>query len=126
MAVQANLLPSHSVKTLGAMKAERTVKRITFNPTEANPGGTLYVSVPKLNEDEVVVPGTLSLLFNIDLTGGHANNYLVQNVSRALIDRFTVKFAGMPVQDTHGYDIYKIFKDLSLLKDEQKDEQNQS
>ena len=37
MAVQANLLPSHSVKTLGAMKAERTVKRITFNPTEANP-----------------------------------------------------------------------------------------
>ena len=32
MAVQANLLPSHSVKALGAMKAVRTVKRITFNP----------------------------------------------------------------------------------------------
>ena len=42
MAVQANLLPSHSVKTLGAMKAERTVKRITFNPTEANPGNTEF------------------------------------------------------------------------------------
>ena len=118
MAVQANLLPSHFVKTLGAMKAERTVKRITFNPTEANPGGTLYVSVPKLNEDEVIVPGTLSLLFNIDLTGGHANNYLVQNVSRALIDKFTVKFAGNTVQDTNGYDIYAIFKDLFLSKDE--------
>ena len=84
MAVQANLLPSHSVKTLGAMEAERTVKRFTFNPTEANPGNNLYVSVRKLNEDEVIVPGSLSLLFNIDLTGGHANNYLVQNVSRAL------------------------------------------
>ena len=71
MAVQANLLPSPSVKTLGAMKAERTVKRITFNPTN------LYVSVPKLNEEEVIVPGSLALLFNIDLTGGHANNYLV-------------------------------------------------
>ena len=121
MAVQANLLPSHSVKTLGAMKAKRTVKRITFNPTEANPGGTLYVSVPKLNEDEAIVPGTLSLLFNIDLTGGHANDYLVQNVSRALIDRFTVKFAGTPVQDTHGYDIYKIFEDLFLSKDEREE-----
>ena len=102
MAVQANPLPSHSVKTLGAMKAERTVKRITFNPTEANPSNNLYISVPKLNEEEVIVPGTLALLFNIDLTGGHANNYLVQNVSRALIDRFIVKYAGTTVQETNG------------------------
>ena len=121
MAVQANLLPSHSVKTLGAMKAERTVKRITFNPTEANPGNTLYVSVPKLNEEEVIVPGTLSLLFNLDLTGGHANNYLVQNVSRALVDRFVVKYAGTTVQDTNGYDIYAIFKDLFLSTDEREE-----
>ena len=93
MAVQANLLPSHSVKTLGAMKAERTVKRITFNPTKANPCDSLYVSVPKLDEEVVIVPGTLALLFNIDLTGGHANNYLVQIVSRALNDRLVVKYA---------------------------------
>ena len=116
MAVQANLLPSHSVKTLGAMKAERTVKRITFNPTEANP-----VSVPKLNKDEVIVPGSFALLFNIDITGGHANNYLVQNVSRALIDRFTVRFAGTVVLDTNGYDIYKIFEDLFLSTDEREE-----
>ena len=121
MAVQANLLPSHSVKTLGAMKAERTVKRITFNPTEANSGNNLYVSVPKLNKDEVIVPGTLALLFNIDLTGGHANNYVVQNVSRALFDRFVVKYAGTTVQDTNGYDIYKIFKDFFLSTDEREE-----
>ena len=120
MAVQANLLPNHSVKTLGAMKAERTVKRITFNPTEADPGNTLYVSVPKLHADEVIVPGTLCLLFDLDLkiTGGHANNYLVQNVSRALIDYFVVKYAGTTIQDTNGYDIYEIFKDLFLSVDE--------
>ena len=79
MAVPPSLLPSHSEKTLGAMKAERTVKRITFNPSEANPGETLYVSVPKLAENEVIVAGSLALLFNINLkvTGAHANNYLV-------------------------------------------------
>ena len=121
MAVQANLLPSHSVKTLGAMKAERIVKRITFNPTEANPGDRLSVSVPKLNQDEVIVPGSLALLFNIDITDGHADNYLVQNVSRALIDRFTVKFAGTVVQDTNGYDICKIFEDLFLSSDEREE-----
>ena len=118
MAVNANLLPTHSEKTLGAMKAERTVKRITFTPTKANTGNRLYVSVPKLNKDEVIVPGTLALLFNIDLTGGHVNNYLVQNVSRALVDRLVVKFAGATVQDTNGYSIYKIFEDLFLSADE--------
>ena len=41
--VPPSLLPSHSEKVLGAMKAERTVKHITFNPTETNPGETLYV-----------------------------------------------------------------------------------
>ena len=33
-------------KDAGCHKAERTVKRITFNPSEANPGKTLYVHVP--------------------------------------------------------------------------------
>ena len=85
MAVPPGLLPLHSEKVLGAMKAERTVKRITFNPTEANPGETLYVSVPKLAANEVIVAGSLALVFNINLkvTKAHANNYLVQNVSQS-------------------------------------------
>ena len=114
MAVPPNLLPSHMEKTLGAMKAERTVKRITFNPSSANPGETLCVSVPKLNKNEVIISGSLALRFNINLSGGHANNYLVQNVSRALVTRLKVTFAGEIVQDTVGYDIYKIFEDLFL------------
>ena len=77
--------------------------------------------MPKLNEDEVIVPGSLAVLFNLDLTGGHANNYLVHNVSRALIDRFVVKYAGTTVQDTNGYDIYKIFEDLFLSTDEREE-----
>ena len=101
-------------KKYGVLKAIRAVKRITFNPSEANPGETLNVNVPKLNENEVLVPNTLALVFDIDLTGGHANNFLVQNVSRALVDKLVVKFAGTTLQDTVGYDIYKIFQDLFL------------
>ena len=78
----------------------------------------MYVSVPKLSEHEVIVSGSLALVFNISLSGGHANNYLVQNVSRALVDKLHVKFAATSVQDTDGYDIYKIFEDLFLSADE--------
>ena len=88
--VQENLRPTRSEKTLGALKAERAVKRITFDRTEANPTETLYVSVPKLNENEVIVSGSLALRFNIDLSGGHANNFLVDNVGRALVDKLVL------------------------------------
>ena len=119
MAVQETLHPGHAEKTLDAMKAERTVKRITFECSEANPGETLYVLVPKLIENEVLVPGSLTLTFNIDLAGGHANNFLVQNVSRALVDKMAVKFAGTTLQDTVGYDIFKIWEDLFLAQEDQ-------
>ena len=118
MAVQANLLPTHFEKTLGAMKAQRTVKCITFDRSTANPGETLYVSVPKLNEHEVIVLGSLALLFDISLSGGKRSNHLVQNVPRALVKKPIVKFSDTTLQDTVGYDIYKIFEDLFLSVDE--------
>jgi len=89
MSVPENLRPTYNKKTFNAMKANRAVKRITFNPSNANPGETLYVTVPKLNENEVLVPGSISLLFDIDLSGGHANNFLVNNVTRALVDKIS-------------------------------------
>ena len=116
--VQENLRPTRSEKTLGALKAERAVKRITFERTEANPQETLYVSVPKLNENEVIVPSSLALRFNIDLSGGHVNNFLVDNVGRALVEKLVVKYSGTTLQDTVGYDIYKIFEDFFLSQEE--------
>ena len=96
------------------MKATYAVKRITFNPSEANPGERLEVRVPKLNKNEVLVPGSLALRFDIDLSGGHANNYLVQNASRALVSQQVVKFGGTTLDDIVDYDIFKIFTELFL------------
>ena len=70
--------------------------------------------MPKLSKNEVLVPNSLALIFDIDLSGGHVNNFLVQNVSRALVDKLVVKFAGTVLEETVGYDIYKTFSDLFL------------
>ena len=112
--VSHDLSPRRRTKTVRAMKAPYSVKRITFDPSEANPGARLEVRVPKLNKNEVLVPGSLALRFDIDLSGGHANNYLVQNVSRALVSQQVVKFGGTTLDDIVDYDIYKIFTDLFL------------
>ena len=52
-----------------------------------------------------LVPGSLALRFEIDLSGGHANNFLVQNVSRALVSQMKVKFGGNILDVTADYDI---------------------
>ena len=109
-----DLLPTKKEKILRAMKAPRSVKRITFTPSEAGPGKTLNVRVPKLNNNEVIVPGSLALRFDIDLSGGHANNFLVQNVSRALVSKMVVKFESTILEQTDNYSTYKIFSDLFL------------
>ena len=109
--VSHDLSPRRSTKALRAMKAPYSVKRITFNPSEANPEERLEVRVPKLNKNEVLVPGSLA---DIDLSGGHAKNYLVQNVSRALVSQQVVKFGGTTLDDIVGFDVYKIFTDLFL------------
>ena len=109
-----DLLPTKKEMILRAMKAPRAVKRITFIPSEAGPGMMLNVRVPKLNDNEVIVPGSLALGFDIDLSGGHANNFLVQNVSRALVSKMVVKFEGTILEQTDYYSTYKIFSDLFL------------
>ena len=43
---------------------------------------------------------------------GHANNYIVNNVSRALVDRLIVKFAGETVH------LFKLYEDLFLTENE--------
>ena len=51
-----------------------------------------------------MVPESLAVVSN--LTSGQANNYFVNNVSRALVDSLTVKFAGEILQDTDFYDFF--------------------
>ena len=112
--VPDTLLPTRTRKTLQAMKAPR------FGVSEANPGEMLYVHVPKLNENEVLMPRSLALRLNIDLSGGHENNFLVQNVTQALVSKMEVKFGSTILQQKNGFDIFKIYKDL-FLSQEQRD-----
>ena len=113
------LRPSFEKKIPNSLKADRVKHRITFNPSKALPGETLYIAVPKLEDEVVLVPGSLALVFNLVMSG-HANSFLVNNVSRALVSRLVVKFTGKILQDTNAFDIYKLFEDLFLPKAQHK------
>ena len=109
--------PNRTPKQPFGLKAESTLHRTTFTPSSANPGETLYVNIPKLSGDNVIVPNTIRLAFDIEV-GGHANNTLVNNVGRNLVSNFKVLLGGETLQDTKRYDLFSTYHDLFLQKEE--------
>ena len=102
-------------KTSNNLKADRAIHRVTFNPKRAPSAEVLRVPVPQHNNRDVLVSGSFSLIFDSEVSG-HANSYIVNNVSRALVDRLTAKFAEKIAQDND--DLCKLHEDLSLTDDE--------
>ena len=107
--------PNRMPKQPFGLKAESTLQRITFTPSSANPGETLYVNIPKLSGNNVIVPGSVYLSFNLDVTG-HVNNTLVNNIGRNLVSNFKVMLGGEVLQDTKRYDLFMTYQDLFLSK----------
>ena len=113
--MSSDLDPKHLVKTPRVLKAERVRHRASFSLSKASPGETLYVAVPELDQGVVMVLGTMSLRFDL-VVSGEANNYMVDNVSRALVNQMTLKFAGEVLHDTNRFDLYQILADFLLSK----------
>ena len=112
--MQESIDPGHNEKKLLGLKADRSINRITFIKYEAFPGDFLIVTVPKLNKYELMKSGSLMLRFDVDLSGGDPGNFLVDNISRALVDNMKIKFGGQMVNEIENYDVYKIYEDLYL------------
>ena len=109
--------PNRMPKQPFGLKAETTLQRTTFTPSSANPGETLYVSIPKLTGNNVIVPNTTRLAFNL-VINGEANDTVVNNIGRNLISNFKVLLGGETLQDTKRYDLFSTYHDLFLPKDE--------
>lgn len=114
--LDANRLPK---KPFG-LNSKHKINRIILTPSSANPGETLYIEIPKLSENVVLVPGTIRLIFNLK-ESGHTNNRFVNNVGRALVRSMKVSYGGQVLQDTHRYDLIKLYEDQYLNKEEYDD-----
>ena len=119
-AVSEKLNPNRAPREPFGIKARSTLNRITLTLSEASPNETLYVEIPKLAENIVLVPGSVYLTFDLNVTG-HANNTLVNNVGRNLVKRQRVLFGGEVLQDTLDYDLFQTYHDFFLSKEARDD-----
>ena len=84
----------------------------TNNPSTIRPDELLTVRFPDLKENQVIIPGTTKLTFNITLVGTDANRTLVENLGRNIIRKLVVKLEGNEIIDDYDvlYSYYDCWK----------------
>ena len=115
------LNPELSLKTPKGIKGTRQKVIITHNPSEIDQAQELLVRFPNLGSDDVIIPGTTNLSFNIELTSNvDANRTLVSNIGRAIVKKLAVKFEGNEIMSVDDYDIFVCYQDLWKTKSEKR------
>ena len=83
----------------------------TNNPSTIGPGELLTVRFPDLKENQVIIPSTTKLTFNITLAGTDANRILVENLGRNIIRKLVVKLEGNEIINTDDNNILYLYYD---------------
>ena len=111
MEVGDKLNPQRSYRKGYALKGLHQHIIKTNNPSTIRPGELLTVRFPSLKENQVIIPGTTKLTFNITLVGTDANRTLVDNLGRNIIRKLIVKLESNEIISTDDYDILYSFYD---------------
>ena len=111
MEVGDKLNPQRSYRKGFALKGLRQHIIKTNNPSTIGPGELLTVRFLDLKENQVIIPGTTKLTFNITLAGTDVNRTLVGNLGRNIIRKLVVKLEGNEIISIEDYNILYSFYD---------------
>ena len=111
MEVGDKLNPQRSYRKGFALKGLHQHIIKTNNPSTVRPGELLTVRFPDLKENQVIIPSTTKLTFNITLAGTEVNRTLVENLGRNIIRKLVVKLEGNDIISNDDYDILYSFYD---------------
>ena len=118
MEVGDKLNPQRSYRKGFALKGLHQHIIKTNNPSTIGPGELLTIRFPNLKENQVIVPGTTKLTFNITLAGKDVNRTLVKNLGRNIIRKLVVKREGNEIISTDDHDVLFLYVDSWKCKTE--------
>ena len=75
------------------------------NPSTIGPDELLTVHFPNLKENQLIIPSTTKLTFNISPTCTDVNRTLVENLGRNIIRKLVVKLEGNEIISIDDYDV---------------------
>ena len=118
MEVGDKLSPQRSYRKGFALKSLHQHIIKTNNPSTIGPDELLTVRFPDLKENQVIIPSTTKLTFNISLAGTDVNRTLVGNLGRNFIRKLVVKLEGNEIISIDDYDIFYAYYDCWKCKTE--------
>ena len=80
------LKPEHSLQTPHGIKGTRQKVIVIHNPSEIDQNQLLLVRFPNLGSDDVIVPGTANLSFNIELSATADTNKFIIPLDFQMLD----------------------------------------
>ena len=118
MEVGDKLNPQRSYRKGFALKGlcQHVIK--TNNPSTIGPDELLTVGFPDLKENQVIIPSTTKLTFNISLVGADVNRTLVGNLGWNIIRKLVVKLEGNEIISIDDYNILYSYYDCWKCKTE--------
>ena len=111
MEVGGKLNPQRSYRKGFALKGlcQHIIK--TNNPSTIGPDELLTIRFPDLKENQLIIPSTTKLTFNISLSGTDVNRTLVGNLGRNIIRKLVVKLEGNEIISIDDYDVLYSYYD---------------
>ena len=121
MEYRKRLNPEHSLRTPKGIKGTRQKVIVAHNPSEIDQNQLLLVRFQNLGSDDVIIPGTANLSFNVELTSTtDPNRTLVSNMGRAIVKKLAVKFEDNEILSIDNYDVFACYRDLWKIKSEKR------
>ena len=87
-------------------------------PNMAYPGQQIDIEVPHGSKDYVIVPDTVTITFNLDITWTDKARSVVNNVGRALVKKKELILGSNSIETINNWDIYDTYKELYLSEKE--------
>ena len=106
------LNPYRKIREPRGVRGIRQSVVITNNPSTIDQNQQLLVRFPNLSSNDVIVPGTVRLSFEIELTSKDVNATIFPNIGRAIIKKTTIRISGNEVMSIDDSDIYHCYIDL--------------
>ena len=104
-----------------AFKSKREHIAKVNMPNIAYPNQHIDIEIPHDSRDHVIIPDTVKITFNLDITSTDKARSVVNNVGRALVKKKVLMLGSKDIQTINNSDIYDTYKDLYLSKKEREE-----
>ena len=92
----------------GGIKAKRTHYSVNYNTSTLQSGQVLLIKIPSLAANNLIVSGSMKLVFNINITR-NADSWFVNNLTCNLINRIERKLGTKSISNINNYDILSTY-----------------